>query len=32
MRILVVFGASTRCCNTANSFLAIDGKFEILNK
>ena len=29
MRILVVFVAAARCCNTANSSLTIDGKHEI---
>ncbi|MDM8162238.1 hypothetical protein QUH73_20660, partial [Labilibaculum sp. K2S] len=32
MRVSAVFGAAARCCNTANSSLTIDGKFEIMNK
>lgn len=32
MRVLAVFWAAARCCNTANSSLTIDGKFEIMNK
>ncbi len=32
MRGSAVLGAAARCCNTANSSLTIDGKFEIMNK
>ena len=32
MRVLAVFRTATRCSNTANSSLTIDGKFEIMNK
>jgi len=32
MRVSAVFVAAARCCNTANSSLTIDGKFEIMNK
>lgn len=32
MRVLAIFWAAARCCNTANSSLTIDGKHEILNK
>ena len=32
MRVSAVLQAAVRCCNTANSSLTIDGKFEILNK
>ena len=32
MRVSAVFYTAARCCNTANSSLTIDGKFEIMNK
>lgn len=32
MRVSAVIWAAARCCNTANSSLTIDGKFEIMNK
>ena len=32
MRVSVGNQTVPRCCNTANSSLTIDGKFEILNK
>jgi hypothetical protein len=32
MRVLAGNPTATLCCNTANSSLTIDGKFEILNK
>ncbi len=32
MRVSEGNQAAARCCNTANSSLTIDGKFEILNK
>ncbi len=32
MRVSAVFCTAARCCNTANSSLTIDEKFEILNK
>ena len=28
MRVSAVFRAAVRCCNTANSSLTIDGKYE----
>jgi len=31
MRVSAANRATARCCNTANSSLTIDGKFEIMN-
>jgi AraC-like DNA-binding protein len=31
MRVSAIFAAAVHCCNTANSSLTIDGKFEIMN-